>query len=81
MGVIVISVGTPWCAGANVGCTWEHLGAPAICLPAKTTRLGALAISLGAHGITLVQSGKIFFVWNGAALPGYYSYYLSFNDY
>jgi len=28
MGVIVITLETPWSAGENFGCTWEHVGAP-----------------------------------------------------
>jgi len=41
MGVIVIVLGTPRSAGENFGCTWEHLGVPAISLGAPTTSLGA----------------------------------------
>jgi len=64
MGVIVISLETPWSAGENFGCTWEHLGAPVTSLGAPTTSqgapttsLGALATSLGAPRITVEQSG------------------------
>ena len=34
IGVIVIGLGTPRSAGEDFGCTWEHLGAPAISLEA-----------------------------------------------
>jgi hypothetical protein len=71
MGLIVISLGTLWCAGENVGCTWEHLGV-------RATSLGAPLTSLGAPGITGEQSGKNF--GNAAGAPGNRSYYLSFND-
>ena len=50
MGVIVIGLGIPWSTGENFGCTWEHLGKPAI-------SLGALMTSLGAPGSTGVKSG------------------------
>ena len=60
MGVIVISSGTPWSAGENFGCTWEHLGvparsqgAPATCLGAPTTSLIVPATSLGAAATSL----------------------------
>jgi len=72
MGVIVTSLGTPWSAGENFRCTWEHLGVPA-------TSLGAPATSLGAPRITVEQSGKNIF-GNTASAPGNHSYYLSFND-
>jgi len=64
MGVIVISLRTPRSAGENVGCTWEHLGAPKTSLGAPTTSLGVLMTSLdaptslGAPRITVEQSGK-----------------------
>ena len=55
MGVIVISLRTPWSTGENFGCTWERqealatsLGAPATSLGAPMTFLGALTTSLGA---------------------------------
>jgi hypothetical protein len=66
MGVIVISLGTPRSAGENIGCTWEHLEAP--------------ATSLGAPRITVEQSRKNIFFGNAAGAPGNHSYYLSFND-
>jgi len=66
MGVMVISLETPWSAGENFGCTWEHLGVP--------------ATSLGAPRITVEQSGKNIFFGNAAGGPGNHSYYLSFND-
>jgi len=44
----VISLGTPWSAGENFGCTWEHLGALATSLGAPVTSLGASKTSLGA---------------------------------
>ena len=48
MGVIVICLRTPWSAGENFGCTWEHLGALATSLGAPVTGLGASKTSLGA---------------------------------
>jgi len=51
MGVIVIGVGIPRSAGENVGCTWEHLRAPA-------TSLGVPTTCLRAPRITVEQSGK-----------------------
>ena len=81
MGVIVISLRTPRCAGENFGCTWEHLGAPATSLGAPTTSLGARTKSLGAPRITVEQFGKNIFFGNAAGAPGNHSYYLSFNDF
>jgi len=75
MGVIVIGLGTPWSAGENIGCTWEHLRAP-------VTSLRALQICLGAPRITVEQSGKNNnFFGNAAGAPGNHGYYLLFNDY
>jgi len=74
MGVIVICLGTPQSAGENIGCIWEHLGAPA-------TSLGVPTTSLGAPRITVEQSGKNnMFFGNAAGAPGNHSYYISFND-
>ena len=53
MGVIVISLGTPWSAGENFRCTWEHLGATVTSLGAPATSLGAPATSLGAAASSL----------------------------
>jgi len=53
IGVIVISLGTPRNAGENVGCTWEHLGAPASRLGAPVTCQGAPVRSLGVPVTTL----------------------------
>jgi hypothetical protein len=50
IGVIVICLGTRLSARENCGCTWEHLGAPAMCMGAPTT-------SLGAPGSAGVKSG------------------------
>jgi len=93
MGVIATSLGTPWSAGENFGCTWEHLGAlatsqgapatslgsPETSLGVPTSSLGAPATSLAAPRITVEQSGKNIF-GNAASAPGNHSYYLSFND-
>jgi len=81
MGVIVISLGTPWSAGENFGCTWEHLGVLVTSLGVPTRSLGALATCLGASRITVEQSGqnKIFF-GNAAGAPGNHTYYLLFNN-
>jgi len=46
MGVIVISLGTPQCAGENFGWTWDHLGVPATSLRAPATSLRVLATNL-----------------------------------
>ena len=60
----MIDLVTPRSAGENFGCTWEHLGAPAISLGvlaislgAPVIRLGALAISLGAPMTSLGAPG------------------------
>jgi len=75
MGVIVISSGTPWCTGGNVGCTWEHLGVPKTILGAPSTSLAAREISLGPPQITVKQSGNNFILFgNAAGAPGNYSY-------
>ena len=66
MGVIMISLGTHRRAGENIGCAWEHEGAP--------------ATSQGAHQITVEQSGKNYIFVNTARMPGNHSYYLSSND-
>jgi len=56
-GVIVIGLGTPRNTRKNIGCTWEHLGAPAISLGALAISLGAPTTSLGAPGGTGDKSG------------------------
>ena len=88
MGVIVTSLGTPRSAGENLGCTWDHLGAPvtslralAARLGAPTTSLGAPASTLGAPRITVWQSGRIFIFGNAGHCPRNHSYYLLFNDF
>ena len=58
MGVIVISLGTPRSAVENLGCRWEHLGAPMTSLEAPATCLEVLPMSLGEPQTTEEQTGK-----------------------
>ena len=58
MGVIVIDLGTPWSAGENYGCTWEHLGAPATGLGAPTTSLRAPGSAGDKSGSTYDKPGS-----------------------
>ena len=64
-----------WTDAVAFSCPWEYLGPPVTNLVAPTT-------ILGAHRITVVQSGKnIVFFGNTAGVAGNHSYYLCFNDY
>ena len=81
MGVIVIGLGTPWSAGENFGCTWEHRQHVWERQRQAWEHLGAPATSLGAPRITVEKSGNNIFFGNAAGAPGNNSYYLSFNDY
>ena len=58
MGVIVISLRTPWSAGENFACTEEHMGALATILGAPMTSLGVPMTSLGARMKSLGAPGS-----------------------
>ena len=66
MEVMVICLGTPRSARDNIQYTSEYLGAP--------------ETSLGAHQISVEQSGKNIIFGNSAGVPGNHRYYLSFSD-
>jgi hypothetical protein len=61
MSVIIISLGTFRSARENIGCIWEHLGAP--------------ATGLGASQFTVEQSRKNIFFGNTADSTGNHSNY------
>ena len=96
IGVIVISLETPWSTRENFGCTWEclealttSLGAPATSLgaPVRSLRVPAICLrvparSLGVPRITVEQSGKNNICFgNAAGAPGNHSHCISFNNF
>jgi len=92
LGVIIISLRTPWSTGENLGCTWgrrwqvwEHRHKPGStweCQREAREHRQQAWEHLGAPQITVKQSGKNDIIFaNGAGATGNHSYYLSFNDF